>query len=66
MIYTLIFHDMQFNAPPRLTASNAGMPTISQSGRALLICSNAWSSSGIPSCQCVAMSGYTQYTMFFY
>ena len=30
MIYTLIFHDMQFNAPPRLTASNAGMPTISQ------------------------------------
>ncbi len=57
---------MQFNAPPRLTASNAGMPTISQSGRAMLICSNACSSSGIPSCQCVAMSGYTQYTMFFY
>ena len=41
---------MQFNAPPRLTASNAGMPTISQLGRALLICSIACSSSGIPIC----------------
>jgi len=40
---------MQFRAPPLLTASNAGMPTTLQPGKAMPICSNACSSSGIPS-----------------
>ena len=36
--YILIFHDMQFNAPPLRTASNAGISTALHIGIASLIC----------------------------
>ena len=36
--FDLIFHDMQFNAPPLRTASKAGTPTTLHCGIASAIC----------------------------